>query len=78
MQTVDYLNSNVLNLPTKEIDYSHIALPLRLMTKEGELSFISTVTVFGTPIDVTLSELAIEAFFPADEKTAEMMSRVFK
>ncbi len=66
------------NLPTKEIDYSRFAIPLRLLTKEGELSFISTVTVFGTPIDVTLSELAIESFFPADEETAEIMSRGFK
>ncbi len=66
------------NLPTKEIDYSPFAISLRLMTKEGELSFINTVTVFGTPIDITLSELAIESFFAADEKTAQMMSRIFK
>ncbi len=66
------------NLPTKETDYSRFAVPLRLMTKEAELSFISTITIFGTPIDVTLSELAVESFFPADEKTAEIMSRVFK
>jgi transcriptional regulator with XRE-family HTH domain len=64
--------------PTKEIDYSGFAIPLRLTTKEGELSFVSTVTVFGTPVDVTLSELAIESFFPADEKTAEIMNRIFK
>lgn len=64
--------------PTKEIDYSRIAIPLRMATNNGELSFISTLTVFGTPIDITLSELAIETFFPADEKTAEIMSRVFK
>ena len=54
----------------KETDYSGFAIPLRLMTKEGELSFISTVTIFGTPIDVTVSELAIETFFPADDITA--------
>jgi len=60
-------------LPTKEIDHSHFALPLRLMTKEGELSFISTVTIFGTPLDITLSELAIESFFPADKQTAKVM-----
>ncbi len=64
--------------PAKEIDYSRFAIPLRLMTSEGELSFISTVTIFGTPIDVTLSELAIESFFPADEKTAEILSRAIK
>ncbi|MCX7326538.1 MAG: hypothetical protein NTZ14_19445 [Hyphomicrobiales bacterium] len=34
------------------------------------LSLISTTTVFGTPVDVTLSELALETFFPADEETA--------
>lgn len=61
------------NPPSKEIDYSGFAIPLRLMTGDGELSFISTVTIFGTPIDVTVSELAIETFFPADEKTAEIM-----
>ena len=34
------------------------------------MSFLGTVTVFGTPNDVTLSELALEMLFPADEKTA--------
>lgn len=43
-----------------------IAVPLRIRTALGELSFYSTTTVFGTPVDITLSELAIEAFFPAD------------
>lgn len=56
-----------------ETDYSGFAIPLHLTTREGELSFISTVTIFGTPIDVTVSELAIETFFPADEKTARIL-----
>lgn len=47
----------------------HVAVPLRLDTPLGTLSFLSTTTVFGTPRDVTLDELAIEAFFPADEET---------
>ncbi|SMG50936.1 transcriptional regulator, XRE family [Paraburkholderia susongensis] len=47
-----------------------IAVPLKLRTPIGVLSFFSTTTVFGTPVDVTLSELAIEAFFPADQQTA--------
>jgi hypothetical protein len=59
--------------PTAETANSGISIPLRLMKKEGELSFISTVTVFGTPIDVTLSELAIESFFPADTRTQEIL-----
>jgi transcriptional regulator with XRE-family HTH domain len=49
---------------------NQIAVPLRLRTPIGVLSFFSTTTVFGTPVDVTLSELAIEAFFPADLHTA--------
>ncbi|MBN3802450.1 helix-turn-helix transcriptional regulator [Paraburkholderia sp. Ac-20336] len=48
---------------------NQIAVPLRLRTSIGVLSFLSTTTVFGTPVDVTLSELAIEAFFPADQQT---------
>ncbi|CAH2896429.1 MAG: Transcriptional regulator, Xre family [uncultured Paraburkholderia sp.] len=47
---------------------NQIAVPLRLRTPLGELSFFSTTTVFGTPVDVTLSELAIEAFFPPTRK----------
>jgi hypothetical protein len=50
-------------------------VPLRLKTPGGTLSFFSTTTVFGTPVDVTLSELAIEAFFPADPETAEILQR---
>ena len=40
------------------------------------LSLISTITVFGTPLDVTLSELAIELFFPADEATRMALERL--
>ena len=53
-----------------------IAIPLRLRSDAGLLTFISTTMVFGTPTDVTLSELAIEAFFPADTATAEALSRL--
>ncbi|HEU0306495.1 MAG TPA: helix-turn-helix transcriptional regulator [Lysobacter sp.] len=49
------------------------AVPMRLRTPLGVLSFISTTTVFGTPMDVTLAELAIESFFPADEATAALL-----
>jgi hypothetical protein len=45
-------------------------VPLRIRAGEAVLSFLSTTTMFGTPIDVTLAELAIEAFLPADEATA--------
>jgi transcriptional regulator with XRE-family HTH domain len=47
-----------------------ILLPLEIRLGNATLSFFSTVTVFGTALDVTLSELAIEAFYPADAETA--------
>lgn len=50
-----------------------MVVPLRLDSPAGVLSFISTITVCGTPIDVTLSEIAIESFFPADAQTAEVL-----
>lgn len=50
-----------------------IVVPLRLRTPSGTLAFISTTTLFGTPVEVTLSELAIESFFPADAHTAEAL-----
>ena len=48
-----------------------IFIPLRIRTDDGELAFFSTMTTFGTPVDVTVSELAIESFFPADAATAD-------
>jgi transcriptional regulator with XRE-family HTH domain len=54
-------------------EYAGVVVPLQFITDAGILSFISTTTVFGTPIDVTLSELALETFFPADAATAEAL-----
>jgi transcriptional regulator with XRE-family HTH domain len=51
-----------------------ILLPLRLRRGDHVLELFGTVTTFGTPHDVTLSELAIEAFYPADEATAAVLS----
>jgi transcriptional regulator with XRE-family HTH domain len=53
-----------------------VAVPFRLATDHGVLSFLSTITVFGTPIDVTLSELALECFYPADQATAVAMRQL--
>ncbi len=51
---------------------AQIAVPFQVRTNYGQLDFLSTTMLFGTPIDVTLSELAIEAFFPANAETAQM------
>jgi transcriptional regulator with XRE-family HTH domain len=50
--------------------HNDIVVPLRL--RDG-LTFFSTVATFGTAVDITVSELSIEAFFPADEATAEAL-----
>jgi len=57
-------------------DYASVVVPFRLITETGILSFFSTTTVFGTPIDITLSELALECFYPADPGTAETLLRL--
>ncbi len=56
--------------------HSDVAVPFQMKSDAGVLSFYSTTMVFGTPVDVTLSELAIEAFFPADAFTAAALRRL--
>jgi hypothetical protein len=51
------------------------AVPLRLRSAEGELRLITTVTTFATAVDITLAELKLEAFLPADEATVSILSR---
>jgi transcriptional regulator with XRE-family HTH domain len=50
-------------------------VPLRLRTPAGDLlSFFSTIATFGTAVDITLAELSIESFFPADDVTAAALA----
>ncbi|WP_448951319.1 helix-turn-helix domain-containing protein [Labrys neptuniae] len=56
-------------------DLGGIVVPFELQTPQGLLSFFSTTTVFGTPVDITLSELALECFYPANAETAEILKR---
>jgi transcriptional regulator with XRE-family HTH domain len=53
-----------------------IVVPLQLATPAGVLAFFGTTTIFGTPVDVTLSELAIESLLPADAATAQALRRI--
>lgn len=53
-----------------------VVIPFRLRSDDGVLSFFSTTTVFGTPVDITLAELAIESFYPADASTAATLLRL--
>jgi hypothetical protein len=51
----------------------NVAIPFKMRLDGDVLSFISTTMIFGTPVDITLSELALETFFPADDLTAKRM-----
>jgi len=65
--------------PSTDHDASGVvAVPLHIMTRLGKLSFLSTVTVFGTPIEVALSEIALEMLFPADQRTADLVRAASK
>ncbi|MEW6255232.1 MAG: helix-turn-helix transcriptional regulator [Pseudomonadota bacterium] len=77
-QSLARLRSTLMRLPGPPAPHptdpaaflGDVVVPLVLKTPAGVLSLISTTTVFGTPVDVTLSELALETFFPADAATA--------
>jgi transcriptional regulator with XRE-family HTH domain len=58
-----------------ETDYGGVVVPMRVLTEYGTLSFFGTTTVFGAPLDITLAELAIESFFPADRATAQLLAQ---
>ncbi len=62
--------------PRPAKDDAGVVVPLRLQSEHGLLAFLTTTTIFGTPVDVTLAELAIESFFPANAATAEVVRRL--
>jgi transcriptional regulator with XRE-family HTH domain len=53
-----------------------VALPMRYRHDGRELRFLSTIATFGAPLDVTVAELAIESFYPADEETADVLKNL--
>jgi transcriptional regulator with XRE-family HTH domain len=57
-------------------EHPGVVMPFQFRSSFGVLSFISTTTVFGTPVDVTLQELALETFFPADASTGEVLRQL--
>ncbi len=59
--------------PHLEGEHAGVVMPFKFRTPAGVLSFISTTTIFGTPVDVTLQELAMETFFPADDFTRQAL-----
>jgi hypothetical protein len=61
------------NEETVDAQTPEVVVPMKLRTEAGVLSLFSTTTVFGTAVEVTLSELMLEAFYPADEQTGTIL-----
>ena len=62
--------------PAQDREWTSLVTPLNINLNGTTLAFFSTTTIFGTPVDITLSEIAIESFFPADAATAETVTRL--
>ena len=63
-------------VPIREGNADDVVVPLHFETHVGRVSLFSTMTIFGSPVDVTLSELAIESFFPADSESAAILRKI--
>ena len=53
--------------------FGGVVLPVRILREGQVLSFFSTIATFGTAVDLTVAELSLETFFPADPETAEVL-----
>lgn len=71
----NYPNTNEHHASRSPSDskYTGVVVRLQIIVDGASLSFFSASTVFGTPVDITLSELAIESYFPADQQTADTL-----
>jgi transcriptional regulator with XRE-family HTH domain len=61
--------------PVVTADHLGFAVPVELRTKYGELRLLTTVTTFATAVDVTVAELKLEAFLPADQTSAMLLGQ---
>jgi len=61
---------------TERPELTDVAVPLRLLRGDQELTFFSMTAVVGAPLDVTVAEVAIESFYPADAETAAALDGI--
>lgn len=74
---IDELTGYVPDRPRRPgPDHLGFAVPLRLHTPSGDLRLLTTLSHFGTAVDVTVAELRLEAFLPADEPTAALLTHL--
>jgi hypothetical protein len=72
---LDEMRGYVGDIPAGvHVPSAQVLLPMRLRVGSNVLSLMSTISVFGTPVDITLAELALEMFFPADAETAALLA----
>ncbi|MDP1782262.1 MAG: helix-turn-helix transcriptional regulator [Hydrogenophaga sp.] len=57
-------------------EHPGVLMPFQFHTRHGVLQLVSTTTVFGSPVDITLQELALETFFPADDRSAGLLRTI--
>jgi transcriptional regulator with XRE-family HTH domain len=73
----DFVDELAGYVPEVPVGPEHLgfSVPMRLASADGELRLITTLTSFATATDITLAELRLEAFLPADQATAELLRR---
>jgi transcriptional regulator with XRE-family HTH domain len=65
-----------LRVPSSSSTHHKLLLPLEVETREGIVRMFSTIATFGSPLDVTIDELAIETFYPSDSDSADRLARL--
>jgi len=75
---LETLLAEVLSYPAVEPanavpDEDGPAIPIQILTRLGRLSFLSATTIFGSPADITLEEIALEMLYPANASTSEVV-----
>jgi transcriptional regulator with XRE-family HTH domain len=76
-QRLEALHAELSDYPggeTARPDRTDVVVPLRYRADHAELSFLSITAMVGTPMDITVEELAIESFYPADDRTAAALA----
>ena len=69
------------NRPIPGVDWTRspdVVIPLRIRTNRMRLSLFSTITTLGTPCDITLQELRVEAFHPADQESEKTLAHLLE
>jgi transcriptional regulator with XRE-family HTH domain len=76
LELLDELTVLSAGTDSDEQGVPQLAIPLRLLHEDQELEFVSTIATFGTPVDVTVAELMIETFYPANDAARSVLEQI--